>query len=167
MIGLRYIFHALTAAGESELAYKIITDKGRTGYGYWIENGATTLWEDFKDKDDPFPDSKNHHFLGDISSWFIQELAGLKPNPNVEDISCFEISPQFINELDYAKANYESKFGNVSVMWKRDGQTIKLDIAMPEGTHGKTVVPDGYSFENGDTSADLNGGRFNFNVKSI
>lgn len=167
MIGVRHIFHALTAAGETELAYKMITAKSRTGYGHWIENGATSLWESFKTKDDPYTDSKDHHFLGDISSWFIQELAGLKPNPNVEDISCFEISPQFINELDYAKANYESKFGKVSVMWKRDGQTIKLDIAMPEGTYGKAVVPDGYSFENGDTSVDLNGGRFNFNVKLI
>ena len=72
MIGLRHIFHALTAAGESVLAYKLITAKSRTCYGYWIENGATSLWESFKRKDDPHTDSKNHHFLGDISSWFIQ-----------------------------------------------------------------------------------------------
>lgn len=41
MMGLRHIFHALTAAGESELAYKLITDKSRTGYGYWIKTAIT------------------------------------------------------------------------------------------------------------------------------
>ena len=159
VIGVRHIYHALTTAGESELAYKVITNKSRTCYGYWIENGATSMWESFSNTD-----SKNHHFLGDISSWFIQELAGLKPNPNVDDISYFEISPKFINELDYAKANYESQFGKVSVMWKRDGQTIKLDATMPEGTHGKAVLPDGYIFENGESTIDLNEGQFKFNI---
>ncbi|MGN0183283.1 MAG: family 78 glycoside hydrolase catalytic domain, partial [Candidatus Ornithomonoglobus sp.] len=165
MIGLRHIFHALTSAGESELAYKIITGKSRTCYGYWIENGATALWEDFRDKDARCPDSKNHHFLGDISSWFIQEIAGLKPNPNVDDIRYFEISPHFIDELDYVKASYESPFGRVSVMWQRNEHNIKLDISMPEGTYGKAVLPKGYCFENSDNSVDLSGDRFNFTVK--
>ena len=166
MIGVRHIFHALTAAGESGLAYKIITAKSRTGYGYWIENGATSLWESFKTKDDPGTDSKNHHFLGDISSWFIQELAGLKPNPKVDDIRYFEISPHFIDALDYAKAHYESAFGKVEVMWQKKGETISLDISMPDGTYGKAVLNDGFSFENGDTVAELSGGEYNFVIKN-
>ena len=166
MIGVRHIFHALTAAGESNLAYKMITAKSSTGYGYWIENGATSLWESFKDKDEPYTDSKNHHFLGDISSWFIQELAGLKPNPKVDDIRYFEISPHFIDELDYAKAYYESPFGRVSVIWTRNEKTIKLDVSMPDGTYGKVVLNDGYSFENEDAVADLNGGEYSFVIKN-
>ena len=83
----------------------------------------------------------------------------------MEDISYFEISPQFISKLEYAKAHYDSKFGRVSVMWKRDEETIKLDITMPEGTYAKAVLPKGYCFENGDTVVDLSGGRFNFTVK--
>ena len=165
MIGVRHIFHALTKAGESELAYKMITAKSRTGYGYWIENGATSMWESFRTKDDPDTDSKNHHFLGDISSWFIQELAGLKPNPKVDDIRYFEISPHFIDDLEYAKAHYDSKFGRVSVMWERNAQEIKLDITMPEGTYGVAVLPDGYCFENGDTVVDLTGNQFSFTIK--
>jgi alpha-L-rhamnosidase len=165
MIGVRHIFHALTKAGESELAYKMITAKSRTGYGYWIENGATSMWESFMLKDAPNSNSKNHHFLGDISSWFIQELVGLKPNPKVDDIRYFEISPHFIDDLEYAKAHYDSKFGRVSVMWERNAQEIKLDITMPEGTYGVAVLPDGYCFENGDTVVDLTGNQFSFTIK--
>ncbi len=165
MIGLRHIFHVLTAAGESELAYKLITDKGRTGYGYWIENGATALWEDFRDKDNPCPNSKNHHFLGDISSWFIQELAGLKPNPNSDDVCRFEFSPHFISELDYAKASYESRFGKVAVGWQRNGAKIKLDISMPEGIYGTVILPEGNHFEDGSSVIELYAGKHSFIVE--
>lgn len=164
MIGLRHIFHVLTAAGESELAYKLITDKSRTGYGYWIENGATALWEDFREKDDPCPDSKNHHFLGDISSWFIQELAGLKSNPNLDDIRCFEFSPHFIAEIDYAKAKYASRFGRVEISWQRNGVKIKLDIFMPDGTYGTVVLPKGTYFEDGNSVVELCAGEHSFIV---
>lgn len=165
MIGVRHIFHALTAAGECELAYKMLTAKTRTGYGYWIESGATSLWESFKSKDAPDADSKNHHFLGDISSWFIQELAGLKPNPKADDIRSFEVSPHFAGKLNYAKAHYDSKFGRVNVEWNRNGDSIKLDVSMPDGTYGKAVLPNGYCFENGDTSVDLNGGKYELKIK--
>ena len=50
-------------------------------------------------------------------------------------------------------------------MWKRDEETIKLDITMPDGTYGKAVLPQGYSFENGDTFADLTGNQFSFTIK--
>lgn len=166
MIGLRHIFHVLTSAEESELAYKIITGKSRTCYGYWIEKGATAMWEVFHTEGVPYDNSKNHHFLGDISSWFIQELAGLKPNPNVDDIKYFEISPSFIGKLDYAKAHYDSQCGRVCVKWERNGQMIKLDISMPDGTYGKAKLPKGHCFEDGSTAVDLSEGRFSFNVIS-
>ena len=165
MIGVRRLFHALTSADEAELAYNIITAKSRTGYGYWIENGATSMWESFKSIDNPYTDSKNHHFLGDISSWFIQELAGLKPNPNVEDIKYFEISPHFIKQLDNARASYDSQFGKVSVKWERTGQDIKLEISMPKGTYGKAILPKGFCFENSDLVCDLKEGKLELTVK--
>lgn len=85
-----HLFKKIGRDNEGEyaqrLAYEMITGKTKWSYGYWIENGATTLWEDFVDKNVAGHESKNHHFRGDISSWFIQELAGLKLNPNAEDI---------------------------------------------------------------------------------
>jgi len=137
ILGIRYLFKTLTDIGESELAYKIVTSTEPTCYGYWIENGATSLWERFKKVDDIKSDnSKNHHFHGNISSWFIQELAGLKPNPHGSDVSYFEISPSFIEKLDFAKAYYDSCFGKVEVEWKRCGEEITLCIIAPKGTKG-------------------------------
>lgn len=164
VIGIRYIYHVLSSINETELAYKIITSKSRTCYGHWVEQGITSLCESFKDFDSQHVDSRNHHFFGDISSWFMQELAGLKPNPKVEDIKYFEISPHFIDALDYAKAHYESPFGRAEVMWQKKGEAVTLDILMPDDTYGKAVLPDGYCFENGDTVVDLKGGKYCFKV---
>ncbi|MBO5008382.1 MAG: family 78 glycoside hydrolase catalytic domain [Clostridia bacterium] len=145
ILGLRYIFHVLADIGKADLAYKIITSKHHTCYGYWIENGATSLWERFKKYDDIKSDnSKNHHFHGDISSWFIQELAGLKPNPSADDISYFEISPSFVSGLSYVKAEYVSKFGKVLVNWTRTDEKITLCVKAPKGTHGRLIIKGGY-----------------------
>ena len=160
MIGVRYLFHALTNAGESELAYKIITSKERSCYGYWIENGAVTLWESFKDANGEYVDSRNHHFLGDISSWFVQELAGLKPNPDMNDISYFEISPKFINKLSYAEAFYDSEFGRVTSKWERTENGIELSVTVPGGVKGRMLISEEYAFADGTNTKDLQCGTY-------
>ena len=150
MFGKRFLFYVLAEMGEAELAYKMITSKDKNGFGYWIENGATSLWERFKYIDDVAADnSKNHHFYGHISAWFIQELAGLKPNPKVTDISEFEISPNFISQLNRAKAYYDSVFGRVYVEWIREDGKIVLTVKAPLGTKGDIKLKDGYAFEDG------------------
>lgn len=148
MLGLRYVFHALVHAGEADLAYKIITSEARSCYGYWLKNGATTLWEDFPDLNVHAGSSKNHYFLGDISSLFIQEFAGLKPNPNACNIHYFEISPHFISALQYAEASYMSPFGTVNVRWERNDDKIKLRVNVPKGIEGKIILPENYRFCN-------------------
>lgn len=156
MIGLRYVFHALVNAGEAELAYKIITSEERTCYGYWLKNGATSLWESFPDLSINAGDSKNHHFLGDISSLFIQEFAGLKPNPDAKDIKNLEISPHFIKNLSYAKASYNSPFGEITVYWERNGEVIEINVTAPECMNGKIVLSDGFEFKDGTNEKPLN-----------
>lgn len=151
MIGLRYIYHALTDIGEADLAYEIITKKDRTCYGYWIANGANTLWETFDDLDKNSSSSKNHHFFGDISSWFIQEIAGLKPNPKILDITHFEISPHFIGKLEYAKAKYISPFGEIKTSWERKEEKITLRVLAPIKMHGEVILQKGYCFADGST----------------
>ena len=153
MIGLRYIFHALTNAGESDLAYQVMTARNRTGYGRWVEEGATTLYESFQDPQQ-IVDSRNHHFLGDITSWMIQEVAGIKPNPTVSDIYSCEISPSFIGALTHAEASYSSSSGEIRCQWERSDAGIVLTVQIPEQIHGTIQIRDGYRY-NGQTTLAL------------
>ena len=157
MIGLRHIYHALIHAGEADLAYQLITSTSRSCYGYWIAHGATSLWECFPDLDIGSEGSKNHHFMGDISSLFIQEFAGLKPNPQSDDVNSCEISPHFVGKLDYAEAYYLAPKGRITVRWDRTSGGISIRICMPEGSKGNLVLPEGYRTPDGRQEVPLEG----------
>lgn len=132
MIGLRYIYHALVNAGEAELAYKIITSKERSCYGAWIKRDATSLLENFPYENGVGLCSQNHHFLGDISSWLVQEIAGIKVNPKVQNVDEFEISPKFIGTVYSAQGKYRTKHGTIETSWKRKKDSVELSVNLPK-----------------------------------
>ncbi len=146
MLGLRYIYHVLTEHNEYNLAYKMMMSKKRTGYGYMLENNGSSLLETMEDYN-LGSSSRNHHFLGDFSSLTIQEFAGLKPNPNADDISYFEISPKFVDELNFAEASYESEYGKISVRWERESDNITMTVTAPSQIHGKIKAPKSYTVD--------------------
>lgn len=165
-IGVREIFHVLTQMGEVDLAVKIIKSEHPHCYGYWVKNGGDTMWESFKALDNPHLDSRNHHFLGDISNLFIQEFAGLKPNPDAIDVSHFEVSPIPPAELDYAKAYYDYKTGRINVEWKREGEGITLNVKTAPETYGEIKAPAGYAFADGNDIVEWQGEKeFNLQMK--
>ena len=166
MIGLRYIFHALTRIGESELAYHMITSRHPHCYGYWVENGATSMWESFMQMEDDDANSRNHHFLGDVSSWMIQNVAGIKPNPTADDISSFEISPHYLKELTFAEGYYENEYGKLSARWEREEEHIKLTVEVPAGMKGSVVLTDGHRLADGRKNIIVEEGLHIFNLKS-
>ncbi|MBR6186176.1 MAG: family 78 glycoside hydrolase catalytic domain [Clostridia bacterium] len=157
MIGLRYVYHALVHAGEADLAYQLITSPSRSCYGYWAAHGATSLWECFPDLNVSAGGSKNHHFMGDISSLFIQEFAGLKPNPRCDDVNACEISPRFVRKLDFAEAYYLAPLGKISVRWDRTPDGIAIRVRVPKGIKGNLVLPEGYRLADGRMEMPLNG----------
>lgn len=166
MIGLRHIFHVLTKLGRSDLALKMITSTHRTGYGYWVANGATSGWEMHEEVDDPKRHSLNHHFLCDISSWMIRELAGLYYNPNADDISYVEIIPHPVLEGDapFAEAHFDAKFGKINVRWERCEDRLTLNVTIPQGMHATVKAEDGWCFEDGSLEKQLTRQSENTNI---
>ncbi len=132
VLGGRVLFHVLSELGFADLAYDIITGKIPPSYGCWLDNGYTTLAEDFFSDDEQI-NSKNHHFWGDISAFFIKDIVGINYNPNSDDISYMEIKPHFIKALDFAKAHFDSPVGRISVEWQREGKRVKLSVTVPGG----------------------------------
>ena len=149
-VGLRYIFHALVRINEWDLAYELIVSEKRPCYGSWIRLGATTLLETFPYDNGKEVCSQNHHYMGDISSLFIQEITGIKPNPSMKNISEFEISPIFIIKLNSAEGYYDSKYGRLSCTWERYDKGIIMNISVPSGMCGNIKLRGGYKIKNGD-----------------
>lgn len=144
-LGARIILHTLAKFGHAELAYKMITRTDFPSYGYWVtKQDATTLFEDFRDPN-ATPGSRNHHFFGDISSWFFKYITGVKINPLARDVKEIEISPNFLETLDHAEGYQNHLGGRISSEWVREGEVIKLKVTIPEGCYGFLKLPNGYS----------------------
>lgn len=148
VLGARVIFHVLTDFGRSDLAYKMIARTDYPSYGNWIKRGATTLWETHQPEGGRVL-SLNHHFWGDISSWFIQALAGIRYNPHCSDFAEVEIRPSFVPQLENASGFHICSYGRILSSWTRKEDSIVLTVEIPEGMKGMILLEDGWSFEDG------------------
>lgn len=133
MVGLRYLYRALSKCGLEEYAYKIISADGFPSYYEWLQDGATTLYERW-DK----TDSKNHHMYSHFMAWLITDIVGIR-------IDCtnglrITIKPYFTKGLEYARGYYDSVNGRVDVKWERNDGFIRLNIDVPPQTK---VIYDG------------------------
>ena len=158
MIGMRVLFHVLSDLGEGDLAYKMITREEFPSYGNFIKRGLTALPEDFRpEEENDTPNSLNHHFFGDIISWFIQRVAGIRVNPRLAGVNDFDIAPDFIEKLDYANAHYDAPCGTVKVDWRKKGNEVTLKVECPDEATGFIVMPKGWHFVDENTESALHG----------
>ena len=145
VLGGKVLFHVLTKFGYTDLALKIMVRPEFPSYGNWVAQGATSLWEDFMED----PASMNHHFWGDISAWFIKRLAGIDYNPAANDLCHVDITPHFPEEMNDAKAWFDSNLGRIEASWVREGSRIRLSLTIPEGMHGQIRPASGWQLEGG------------------
>lgn len=133
--GARYLFDMLSEFGNTQLALQMIVGPEFPSYGYWIRNGATTLWEmlcELEEKDGHLVRkdgnqcllSMNHPAFGSVSSWFYQRLAGL----NIISARELLISPCIDCELDWVEAEFENGYGNIKISWKREKECVLLKL---------------------------------------
>ena len=147
VLGARCIFHVLADNGYADLAYKMIEGPDFPSYGYWLNQGATALREDFYLN---HLNSLNHHFWGDVSSWYIQKVAGIQLNPNGDDITNVNIRPNFIKKLSFAEAWHNSVNGKIFVRWENDGNHGTIKINIPENMWGYLYLPEGWVTDTGN-----------------
>lgn len=146
-LGLRAIFHVLSENGYSELAYKMITKPTHPSYANMIYRGETSCWERFQAPGNGIG-SRNHHFLADVSSWYLKNVAGINVNPECDDPDVIFINPSFIKSIESASGSYENKNGSVEVKWMRNDDKIEgtinvngnLKIVLADGLEDKFII---------------------------
>jgi alpha-L-rhamnosidase len=125
--------------GHSDLAAAIVRKTTFPGWGYMLENGATTLWEHWELSDNTF--SHNHPMFGSISAWFFQWLAGIQPHPRAKGFDRFIIRPQPVEGITWVKAEHKSARGTIRVFWERDKDKFLLKITVPPNTRAQVFMP--------------------------
>ncbi len=140
IIGAKNVLRVLSEAGRTDLAYKLVSRKEMPGWGYWMEQGATTLWEDWKGES-----SLNHIMFGDVSNWFLQWLGGIGLDPASPGFKHILIHPQPVGDLTWAKATHVSPYGEIVSSWKKDGGRFTLTVTVPPNCKATVTMPGGHS----------------------
>ncbi len=139
IFGTKYLLQILSDQGRPDIAYTIANQKTCPGWGYMLENGATTLWENWKGSDNTF--SNDHPMFGSICSWFVRCLGGIAPARDAIGFDRVVIEPKFVAGLEWATAEYDSIRGLVRTDWKRHDGRIILTVTIPVGTCARIVLP--------------------------
>ena len=141
IIGTKYIFDVITAFGNSDLAYDILTRTDFPSYGYMIKNGATTLWELWQKREGPSMNSHNHPMFGSAGAWFYRALAGINLAPDSQAFRKLIIRPQMVRDLTHASGSTYTINGPVSCSWQRTDRKIIVEVAIPMGSQAEIYIP--------------------------
>lgn len=136
IFGTQFFFEVLSAHGLHELAYGAMNKKTEPGYGWWIEQGATTTWEKWDGEG-----SRNHPMFGGGITWFYQVLAGMKSDPSLPGYRHIIFKPQPASDITSASYANKTTYGRASIDWKKDGNKFIMDINVPAGCSATVHVP--------------------------
>ena len=158
ILGAKYLLNTLTEHGRADVAYRIVSQNDMPSWGWWLEQGATTLWEQWDGGA-----SRNHIMYGDILAWFYKTLAGINPDQAAPGFGHFIIRPNPVGDLTFARASYDSVCGRIVCEWRvRDGR-FELTVEVPPNTTATVFLPAASAdkvTENGKPASKAEGVRF-------
>jgi alpha-L-rhamnosidase len=130
LLGQKAILNALSQNGYAEVAYKVASQKTYPAWGWWIENGATTLYENWN-IDAKRDISLNHIMFGEIGAWLYKGLGGIYPDPAKPGFKNVLLQPHFANDLNHFEAIHNGPYGKIVSSWKRSGKQIIYYTIIP------------------------------------
>jgi alpha-L-rhamnosidase len=136
IFGTQFFFEVLSENGLHELAFEAMNKKTQPGYGWWIEQGATTTWERWDGEG-----SRNHPMFGGGIVWFYRVLAGMNADPSQPGYRNIIFKPQPAGDVRFASYSNETPFGTAAIKWKKEAEAFKLDIHVPVGSTATVYMP--------------------------
>jgi alpha-L-rhamnosidase len=143
LVGAQWLMRTLSDNGQADLAFKIATQKTYPGWGYMVEQGATTVWELWNGNTaDPAMNSGNHVMqIGDLAVWMYEYLAGIRTDPEKPGFRHAIIRPYPAGDLTFVKATHKTMYGDLNSSWKRAEGQFTLDVTVPANTTATVWVP--------------------------
>lgn len=130
LLGTKTILNALSENGEADLAFTLASNETFPSWGYWIVNGATTLYENWpiNAKSDI---SRNHIMFGEIGAWLYKGPGGIKPDEKKPGFENVLLEPHFVKNLDNFTAKHNGPYGEIVSAWVRKGEHIEYTTSIP------------------------------------
>jgi alpha-L-rhamnosidase len=143
LIGAQWLMQVLSDSGHADLAYQIASQTSYPSWGYMVKEGATTIWELWNGNTaNPAMNSGNHLMLvGDLVTWFYENLAGIRPDPEQPGFKHVILRPTPVGDLTFVRASHKSPYGEIVSEWRREGNQFTWNATLPANTTATAYVP--------------------------
>ncbi|MDR6845178.1 glycoside hydrolase family 78 protein [Flavobacterium granuli] len=145
LLGTKALLNALSENGYADAAYKIASQEDFPSWGYWIKNGATTLYENWPLDVEKNDASLNHIMFGEIGAWMYKGLGGIFPDEEIPGFKHILLKPNFVTGLDSFEAKYQSSYGEIVSSWKRKNGKILYKVTIPPNASASLYLKHGMS----------------------
>jgi alpha-L-rhamnosidase len=136
MLGTYFMMEYLREIGQNDLVLTMFTQTTYPGWGYMLEQGATTFWEQWNGFW-----SHAHSCFTSPDNWLYQGLAGIQADPNAPGMKHVIIKPAILDDLTWVKAHHDSPYGRIISHWKREGDRVTLEVTIPPNSTATVYVP--------------------------
>ncbi|MBO9619709.1 MAG: family 78 glycoside hydrolase catalytic domain [Niabella sp.] len=151
ILGAKAVLNVLSENGYADLAFQLASKKTYPSWGWWIENGATTLYENWK-VDAKNDASLNHIMFGDIGAWLYKALGGIFPDPEQPGFKNILLKPNFVTGLNQFTATYQGSRGLITSSWEKKGDNVLYKVIIPANSTASFFIPMGWKL-NGKNEA--------------
>lgn len=173
LLGTKSILNALSENGYADLAYQLASKDTYPSWGWWMVNGATTLYENW-DINASSDLSLNHIMFGEIGAWLYKGLGGIKPDPEHPGFKNILLQPHFVSGLDHFSASYQTPYGKVVSSWKKNGKKVMYTVVVPPNANAtlhleledkQKLYKDGVQVNRIDQPMEIPSGSYMFEIK--
>jgi alpha-L-rhamnosidase len=138
--GGAFLLKTLHENERHDLIFEMATKADYPGWGDLLRQGATTFWESWEDNKDLSYLHSSFLYLG---GWFIEGLAGIRPDPDGTGFKNFIIRPAILADRGLKKVNasYESLYGPIKSGWEVYFGRLYVTVSVPPNTTAKCMLP--------------------------
>ncbi|ANH83620.1 alpha-rhamnosidase [Niabella ginsenosidivorans] len=175
ILGAKAVLNVLSENGYADLAYQLASRKTYPSWGWWMENGATTLYENWK-VDAKNDASLNHIMFGDIGAWLYKALGGIFPDADLPGFKHILLKPNFVTGLSRFKASYYGPQGLIRSSWRQTGRSVHFEVVIPANSTATFYIPREWKLKeaskmpgapNKDGSYELSSGTYSIQLQKL
>lgn len=148
ILGAKAILGALSDNGYPDVAYKIASQETYPSWGWWMVNGATTLYENWK-IDAKSDISLNHIMFGEIGAWLYKGIAGIHTDQDHPGFKNVLLQPHFVAGLNEFTATHNGPYGKIISSWQRSNTGVTYRVTVPANSTATIKFPEGKVYQGG------------------
>jgi len=141
--GTTCLIDTLTEHGRGNVMYSVATATTYPGWGYMVEQGATTIWENWGLSGD----AESMIMWGSIEEFFYNDLAGIRgpdyygPRYMAPGFRQIRIKPHVLGDLTSVEAAIRTVRGRLTVAWEKGPSSLTMKVTIPVNSQAKVSVP--------------------------